>query len=67
MTFDIRGCALSETAVDAILQAFVDAGYDGAGTKTLRLDGGTNATPSGSGLANKTTLQNDLGWNVVTN
>ena len=54
---------LTQSAVDAILAAFVAAGgLAGA----LSIGGSGNATPSAAGLASKATLQG-LGWTVVTN
>jgi hypothetical protein len=54
---------LTQSAVDAILAAFVAAGgLSGA----LSIGGTGNATPSAAGLASKATLQG-LGWTVTTN
>lgn len=53
------GCALDETSVDHILERAV-AGTIGTifanPKRTIKLEGGTNATPSAAGLANKATL-----------
>ncbi len=55
--------ALTEAAVDAILAVLVTNGLsDGS----CDLSGGTNAPPSGTGLANKAVLEG-LGWTVTVN
>lgn len=62
---DFSGNALTQTTVDAILAACV-AGGSAAGIEVLDLTGGTNATPSAAGLADKATLQT-AGWTVTNN
>lgn len=59
----IYNCALTETAVNNILQWL-----DGSGVSngTVDLTGGTNAIPTGNGLTAKVNLQNK-GWNVYVN
>ncbi len=56
-------CALTESAVDAVLAAL-----DGLGTEngTVELDGGTNAIPSAAGLTSKANLEGK-GWTVTVN
>lgn len=57
------GCALTQTSVDNILVSIQLAGTSNG---TLNLTGGTNATPSATGLAAKTLLQ-ARGWTVTHN
>ena len=56
-------CDLTEEAVDNILVAFSTTGVSGGYTE---LDGGTNATPSATGLAAKAVLEGN-GWTVNVN
>lgn len=49
------GCALTQVFVDAVLHTWVLAG-PGIVSGTLTLNGGTSATPSAAGLADKATL-----------
>jgi len=65
--FQAQNNLLTQTAVDAILSAFVAAGRTSAnGTCNLELGGTGNATPSATGLADKATLVS-RGWTVTTN
>lgn len=59
----IYNCALTETAVNNILQWL-----DGSGVSNgfVDLSGGTNAIPTGNGLTAKVNLQGK-GWNVIVN
>lgn len=57
---------LTETAVDNILQALVDANGTSLQPKVLQLSGTGNSTPSAAGIANKNTLIS-RGWTVSTN
>lgn len=61
--FRVYNNKLTQTAVDLILSDFVAAGASGG---VLTLAGGTNATPSAAGLANKVILQG-RGWTVTNN
>lgn len=61
--FDASNNALTVSAVNAILAAFVAAGR---ATGTLTLNGGTNAAPTGQGITDKATLVAS-GWSVLTN
>jgi hypothetical protein len=63
--FEAQNNLLIQTAVDAILAAFVAAGRT-TGTRILNLGGTGNAAPSAAGLADKATLQS-RGWTVTTN
>jgi hypothetical protein len=56
-------CALTESAVDSILQKGIDAGMNSG---TIYLDSGTNSPPSVAGAANAAQLLID-GVDVVTN
>jgi len=56
---------LTQTAVDAVLAAFVTAGKN-SGTRLLDLSGTGNAAPSVAGLASVATLQT-RGWTVTHN
>jgi len=56
-------CALSQASVDHILLLCVNGGQS---TVTLGLNGGTNATPSATGLDYKATLVS-RGWTVIHN
>ena len=56
-------CDLTEEAVDNILVAFSTNGVSGGYTE---LNGGTNATPSATGLAAKAVLEGN-GWTVNVN
>jgi hypothetical protein len=64
---DLSGNALSAASVNAIL-AWYAANYSlgAAGDQFIDLSGGTNAAPSGQGLADKATLIAN-GWTVTTN
>lgn len=62
---DFRDNALTESVVDNIL-ARVDASPNPSGLRFLLLQGGTNATPSASGLVSKASLIGK-GWTVSTN
>lgn len=64
-TFRVDDNLLTQSAVDAILAAFVAAGR-ASGTRVLNLGGTGNATPSAAGLADKATLVS-RGWTVTTN
>jgi Leucine-rich repeat (LRR) protein len=58
---------LTETAVDNILQAFVDANRTtNMSIAVINLGGGGNAPPSAAGIANKNTLIG-RGWSITTN
>ena len=57
------GCALNQTSIDNILVSIAAAGTSGG---TLNMTGGTNATPSATGLAAKATLVG-RGWTVTHN
>jgi Leucine-rich repeat (LRR) protein len=58
---------LTETAVDNILQAFVDANRTtNMSSAIINLGGSGNAPPSAAGEANVTILRN-RGWSVTTN
>ena len=56
-------CALNQTSIDNILVSIAAAGTSGG---TLDMTGGTNATPSATGLAAKATLVG-RGWTVTHN
>ncbi len=56
-------CDLTEEAVDNILVALSTNGVSGG---YVELNGGTNATPSATGLAAKAVLEGN-GWTVVVN
>jgi hypothetical protein len=60
--------ALSQSTVDHILHKFSTATILNvtAGTKRLNLQGGTNSTPSSTGLIYKTQLEAN-GWIVTIN
>jgi hypothetical protein len=65
--FQAQSNLLTQSAVDAILAAFVAAGRTSAsGTCILNLDGTGNSAPSATGLTDKATLQS-RGWTVTTN
>ena len=55
--------ALTQTAVDRVLTSLDAAGGTGG---SVRLEGGTNAVPSATGLAAKTNLEGK-GWTVTVN
>jgi hypothetical protein len=58
-------CALNAASVNQLLhRAVLNAGYLNG---TIRLDGGTNAAPSGQGIADKATLIGRPGLSVSTN
>ena len=57
------GCALNQTSIDNILISIAAAGTSSG---TLNMTGGTNATPSATGLAAKATLVG-RGWTVTHN
>ncbi len=59
------GNAYDQASVDLILTTLASTITNGA-WHTVDLSGGTSAAPSATGLAAKTTLQ-DNGWNVQTN
>ena len=61
--FNGADCGLTETAVDDILVALDDNGYPSG---AVYLDGGTNAIPSATGLAAKTSLEGKA-WTVQVN
>jgi len=63
--FNANVNSLTQSAVDAILAAFVAANKT-TGTRVLNLGGTGNATPSAAGLADKATLVT-RGWTVTTN
>ena len=56
-------CALNQTSIDNILVSIAAAGTSSG---TLNMTGGTNATPSATGLAAKATLVG-RGWTVTHN
>lgn len=64
-TLDFRFNALSQTVIDNIL-ARCDASPTPTNVKILRLQGGTNATPSAAGLVSKASLVGK-GWTVTNN
>ena len=63
--FRAQNNLLTETAVNAILAAFVAANRT-TGTRVLNLGGTGNAAPTGQGITDKATLQS-RGWTVTTN
>jgi hypothetical protein len=63
--FQAQNNLLTETAVNAILAAFVAANRT-TGTRMLNLGGTGNAAPTGQGITDKATLQS-RGWTVITN
>ena len=65
--FMAQGNNLTETAVDNILQAFVDANRTtNMSIAVINLGGSGNAPPSAAGIASKNTLIG-RGWSVTTN
>jgi Leucine-rich repeat (LRR) protein len=65
--FMANGNNLTETAVDNILQAFVDANRTtNMSIAVINLGGSGNAPPSAAGVASKNTLIG-RGWSVTTN
>ena len=62
---DFSGNALDQTSVNGLLVAINSTRAVGA-TGTLKLEGGSNAAPSGAGITAKTALTN-AGWTVSTN
>ena len=65
--FFINNNNLTETAVDNILQAFVDANRTtNMSIAIMNLGGSGNAAPSAAGVTNKNTLIS-RGWSVTTN
>lgn len=64
VTYDYSGNSMSASEVNALL-AFVVANYPSLAL-TLKIDGGTNAAPTGQGLTDKATLIGN-GWTVTTN
>jgi Leucine-rich repeat (LRR) protein len=65
--FMANGNNLTETAVDNILQAFVDANRTtNMGSAVINLGGSGNAPPSAAGIASRSTLIG-RGWSVTTN
>lgn len=60
---NLTGNNLTQSAVNALLAAFVAAGGTGG---LIGLADGTNAAPSGQGITDKATLQS-RGWTVTTN
>ena len=60
---NIRNAALTEASVNDIL-GWLDGGGETGGT--VRLEGGTNAAPTGDGLTAVTNLEGK-GWNVTVN
>lgn len=72
-TFDGNDCSinfsnnnLDVVSVDNIIQICLNSEPHTKFTKTLQLDGGTNAAPSPAGLANIALLAG-YGWSVITN
>lgn len=63
--FNASNNLLSQSAIDAILLAFVNANKT-TGTRTLTLNGTGNAAPSVAGLGYKSTLVS-RGWTVIHN
>jgi hypothetical protein len=61
--FYADNCALDVTSINDILVSIDNAGSLGT---DIIIDGGTNAAPSGAGIAAKTNLLIN-GWNVITN
>ena len=61
--FDASNCALPEGNVNTILLTINGLGTSGG---TLFIHGGTNAAPSGQGIAAKNQLIS-RGWTVITN
>jgi len=59
----LYGCGLTQTAVDNILVAL---STNGVLNGSIEMDGGTNATPSATGLAAKSVLEGN-GWEVLVN
>lgn len=59
----IYGCGLTQTAVDNILVAL---STNGVLNGSIDMEGGTNATPSATGLAAKSVLEGN-GWEVLVN
>jgi len=65
--FEARNNNLTQTAVDNILQAFVDANRTtGMNQASINLSDGGNAAPSAAGQANVTLLRS-RGWTVTVN
>lgn len=62
---DLSNNALTQYAVDSILDDLTYTGEDGTG-RIANLSGGTNATPSATGLAHKATLES-RGWTIIVN
>jgi hypothetical protein len=63
LVYDLAGCALAAASVNQMLHRGV---VSGTTTGTYNLNGGTNAAPSGAGVADKATLIG-LGNTVNTN
>jgi hypothetical protein len=64
-TIRLENNLLTQSAVDALLQAIVDGGKS-SGTMVLNLGGTGNAAPSAAGLANRDILA-ARGWTVTVN
>ena len=61
-------CALTnQSDIDGIIAACLASAENGNNNGTLLLDGGTNSTPSSTGLTNAGMLQSTYSWNVNTN
>src|SRR5262249_33978907 len=60
-----HNCALDQPSVNALLRRLVEIGWAAPG-RILRLNGGTNAAPTGQGVVDKTTLI-AAGASVTTN
>ena len=56
------------TVINAILADLrISSGLPGRVACTVKLEGGTNAAPTGQGITDKTFLNNIDGWTVTTN
>jgi len=63
LVLQLNNNALTQTAVDRVLTSLDSAGGTGG---SVRLEGGTNAAPSATGLTAKTNLESK-GWTVTVN
>jgi len=58
------GCAINEATVNAVLAQAVAMGTSGG---EIDFSGGTNAAPTGQGIADATNLVNNFFWTITTN
>lgn len=63
---NMQGCSLTQASVDSILTTAATTKDNAAGTMTIQLNGGTNATPGPNGAAAVTYLTG-AGFTVTTN